>query len=57
MLRFVVRDTYGICSRLHPVYLVNRQHSVLADQGFDDGCSEPDGDQGVVHDAMFTIPF
>src|SRR5258706_5971794 len=56
-LRFVVRDTFGVCSSLSPVYLFNATgQGVLADAGFNLGCGRPNTDQGVTHDLNFTIP-
>ena len=57
-LTFVVRDTYGFCSSLSPLYLSCKGGNTftLADPGFNLGCGRPSGNQGVVHTANFTIP-
>lgn len=56
-VRIRVRDTYGICSLLSPVYLTDPLgNGMLADQGFDVGCGRPAGDLGVTHDLTFVIP-
>ena len=57
ILRFVVRDTFGVCSSLSTVFLTNASgQGVLADPGFNRGCGLPNTDQGVTHDRSFTIP-
>ena len=58
VLRFVVRDTFGVCSSLTPVYLINASgQGVLADPGFSTTpCTGPIGNLGVSHDFSFTIP-
>ena len=57
ILRFVVRDTFGVCSSLSTVFLTNANgQGVLADPGFSRGCAFPNTDQGVTHDLSFTIP-
>ena len=57
ILRFVVRDTFGVCSSLSTVFLTNASgQGVLADPGFSRGCGFPNTDQGVTHDLSFTIP-
>jgi hypothetical protein len=56
-LRFVVRDTFGVCSSLSQVYVFNATgQSARADPGFNVGCGRPNTDQGVTHDVDFTIP-
>lgn len=57
VIKFEVRDTYGHCSGLSPLYLVKGGRSALADPGFDLGCGRPSGDQGIVHTHTFTVPF
>jgi hypothetical protein len=53
----VVRDTYGFCASLSPIYLTDPSgNGTLVDPGFNLGCDRPTGDQGVVHDFTFTIP-
>lgn len=56
-LRLVVRDTFGGCAHLAPVYFVRGTQSALADPGFDFGCHQPPGNNGVVHDHSFMVPF
>jgi ELWxxDGT repeat protein len=56
-LRFVVRDTYGVCSKLTTLFLIDPDgRSVVADPGFDRGCGLPNTNQGVSHDRSFVIP-
>jgi hypothetical protein len=56
-LHFVVHDTFGTCSKLSNLYLFNATlQAVLADPGFDRGCTLPPVDQGVSHDTSFVIP-
>lgn len=56
-LRLVVRDTYGHCSGLRPVWLVKGSESTQLTTGFDEGCGHPGGNQGVKFDQTFTVPF
>ena len=56
-VHIVVRDTYGDCSSLSPVYLTSPAgQSIVADPGFNLGCGRPATDQGVVHDITFIVP-
>ena len=56
-VRIVVRDTYGDCSSLSPVYLTSAGvQAIIADPGFNLGCGRPATDQGIVHDATFIVP-
>ncbi|HTK25922.1 MAG TPA: hypothetical protein VL327_05145, partial [Pyrinomonadaceae bacterium] len=56
-LHIVVRDTYGDCSSLSPVYLTSAAGPpILADPGFNLGCGRPATDQGIVHDTTFFVP-
>lgn len=58
VLKFQVRDTWGGCSALHPVYLRRGDtHSALAAPGFDEGCGHGGGDRGIRYTYEFTIPF
>ncbi|HET7063454.1 MAG TPA: hypothetical protein VFI49_04195 [Rudaea sp.] len=53
----VVRDTFGTCSKLSPIYLFNATfQAVLAAPGFDRGCLLPPVDQGVSYDVSFVVP-
>lgn len=54
-VRLVVRDTYGFCASLQPVYVWRGTRRVKLTDGFDLGCGRPGGDQGVVFDQSFTI--
>ncbi len=56
-LRFVVRDTYGVCAQLTTLFLTDAAgRSTVADPGFHVGCGRPNVDLGVVHDYSFVIP-
>jgi len=56
-LRFEVRDTFGACAHLSPIYLVKGSRSAVADPGFNLGRGQPYGDNGIVHTHEFTVPF
>ncbi|HKQ98598.1 MAG TPA: Ig-like domain repeat protein, partial [Candidatus Polarisedimenticolia bacterium] len=56
VLQIRVRDSYGICALLTPLYLTDASgRSAVATQGFDDGCLQPAGDRGVVFDTTIVI--
>ncbi len=59
LLQFEVRDTFGSCAALGPVYLRNADgtRSELATAGFDHGCGFPSKNRGVVWWDRLTIPF
>ncbi len=57
VLEFVVRDTYGFCTGLSPLYLTcTPGASAFAAAGLPEFCGRPGGNQGVSYDSSFTIP-
>lgn len=57
-VRLVVRDTYGHCAQLTPVFLFDEAtgQGTFLDGGFNDGCPDPDDFPRIAYDVSKLIP-